>query len=264
LLIDSPETILFTDKNGNTASLEEVIDDGLDGGYEHRIPALGELLQSGSPYHQLLACIVLTSWGELSGFEAIIKWASNTATVPWAKEVVSVDRIYGADDSFERLADAVKTSYWNDENLELRKRQREAASSLLKLHADYYFGRTLSLALLKDPVWQTARQDEVAGPIEISLQAIQRGKQLGFDLAFQTASLLLVLARANDELTADFAERLLAQCQTNKRMLRELVSALGDASGRATLRTLYKLKRVGDPVVEAEADQALSRRESKM
>ena len=258
-----PEKILFTDRKGNTLPLEEVIADGLDGGYEERVPALMELVKTGSPYYRLMACIVLTSWGHRLGFETIIDWASDLTAVPWARESVTVDRIYSADDAFENLADALRTSYWNDTTPDLRKMQRDTARALLRIYPQVFFGRTLALALLRDKIWQSYGQSEIAKTILTSINTAQTGKKLSFDLTFQTASLLLVLARANDELTAKFAESLLSYFPANDRMLREIALALRDGQGPATLRVLDKLQRLGRPNVVVEVKKSLALRQGK-
>ena len=258
-----PEQILFTNNKGEVSSLEDIIADGLDGEYTDRIPALVELLESGSPYHRLMSCIVLTSWGHLLGFKAFISWASNPNSAPWSQEPVSVDRIYGADDAFENLADALKTSYWNDTTVELQKMQREAAEALLNIYSDYFFGQTLALALLKDPIWQSSRQNKIVNTLESCIHIIKSGKKIDFDLPYQTAWLLLVLAPVNDNLTAEFAERLIIECPENNRMLRELALALGDAKGPGTLQTLNKLKSISGPAVTAEVNRVLSRRQAR-
>ena len=70
--LNNAEALLFTDREGRRGQLQDIIDDGLDGGYENRIPALVELLNYGEPYHRLLACVMLTSWGHPLGFQILI------------------------------------------------------------------------------------------------------------------------------------------------------------------------------------------------
>lgn len=260
---NSPEQILFMDNEGNASSLEDIIADGLDGEYEDRIPALVELLSSGTPYHRLMACIILTSWGHPTGFQFLIKWASSPNSSPWSQEPVSVDRIYGVNDAFENLADALKTSYWNDETAELREMQREAAKALLSIYSDYFFGQTLALALLKDPVWQSSRQNEIIDTLKSCMQIIQSSEWRDFDLPYQTACLLLLLAHSNDDMTAEFAEQLITQFPNNDRMLRELALALGESRGQATLQILNRLKILGLPTVTTEVNKTISRRQTK-
>lgn len=260
----SPDKILFTDDEGNASSLEDIIADGLDGKYEGRIPALVKLSESGNPYQRLMACIVLTSWGHAAGFKLLISWASNPNSVPWVQEPVSVDRIYGANDAFENLADALKTSYWNDPTLELQGMQRKAAEALLNIYPSYFFGQTLTLALLKDPFWKNSGQDKIVNVLESCMRTIQDSKKFDFDLPYQTACLLVVLACSNDDMTAEFAERLITQFPEHDRMFRELASALGEASGQATWQTLNKLKCMGRPTVAVEVTRVISLRQSRI
>lgn len=258
------EQILFTNNNGEMSSLEDIIADGLDGEYKDRIPALLELLESNSPYHQLMSCIVLMSWGHPAGFKTLIKWASDPNNVPWGQEPVSVDRISGVDSAFENLADALKTSYWNDETDELKEMQREVIEALLKIYCSHFFGQTLALALLKDPIWKFSRQKRIVDTLESCIQIIESGKNLNFDLPYQTACLLLVLARSNDSLTAEFAERLIKQYPKNNRMLRELIQALGEGSGQSTLQILNKLKHTSIPTLTTEINKVLSLRQGRI
>jgi hypothetical protein len=68
----SPAELLFNDAEGKPTSLEDLIDDGLDGAYRDRVPALIELLHGGAPRDRLYACMVLTAWGVADGFTALI------------------------------------------------------------------------------------------------------------------------------------------------------------------------------------------------
>jgi hypothetical protein len=78
----SPAELLFSDAEGKPASLEDLIDDGLDGAYRDRIPALIGLLRDGAPRDRLYACMVLTAWGVAEGFTALIGWAEHTGSAP--------------------------------------------------------------------------------------------------------------------------------------------------------------------------------------
>lgn len=255
-----PEQILFTDNDGNKSSLEDIIDEGLDGEYQERIPHLTELLHSGSPLHKLLACVVLTSWGRHEGFETIILWSSNPKEVPWMEAPVSYDRFYGVDDAFEKMAEALKTSYWNESNDELIKMQRNAAASLLEIYTHYYFDRTLALALLKDSIWQTSWKDEVAEKIRLCISQIEKGEHSDFDLSFQTASLLFLLAAVDDRLTAQFAQQLMTLCNTNTRTLKEIIAALATADGAETLKILQKLSESNIPSISEDATREIQRK----
>ena len=260
----SPEDLLFTDLEGNRAQLQDVIADGLDGGYEDRIPELEHLLRTGSPYHRVMACVILTAWGQPSGFQTLIEWASDPATTPWANAPVTHDRIHGVDDAFENLADALKTSFWNEATPELRKMQREAAVALLKIYPDYFFDRTLALALVRDKTMPEALESQISAAIEASLQALRSGRNPGFDLAHQTASLILPVALANDVAAARFSDQVASLAPDNVRMLREVALSLATGTGDATRRCLERLKQLGKPSVTEEVDRALARRKAAL
>lgn len=255
----SPETLLFTDREGKPAQLQDIIDAGLDGGYEDRIPELVGLLETGTPYEQLLACAMLVSWGHPEGFRTLIRWASDPAHTPWHAAPVTYDRVYGVDDSFAILADALKTSFWNDANAELRQMQIDAARALLGIYNDYFFERSFALALTRDKSVAATLEPEICSAIENCLRAL-RAKKVGFDLAYQAASLLIPLARLNDEKAAYYADLFITQASDNARALREVALALAEGHGPKTLQVLERLKDSGNPAVAAEAEAAIARR----
>jgi hypothetical protein len=115
----SPAELLFSDAEGKPTSLEDLIDDGLDGAYRDRVPALIELLHGGAPRDRLYACMVLTAWGVADGFTALIGWAEHPGSAPWADHPVEIDRRHGVDAAFERLADAVRSSLQLDPSPDL-------------------------------------------------------------------------------------------------------------------------------------------------
>src|SRR5262245_53356795 len=79
-----PEELLFTDRTGARADLQDVIYDGLDVDYRDRYPALLHLLNGGAPAHRLYACAMLASWGVPGALRTIAQWASDPAATPWA------------------------------------------------------------------------------------------------------------------------------------------------------------------------------------
>jgi hypothetical protein len=58
----SPNELLFSNAEGKPTSPEDLIDDGLEGAYRGRVPALIALLHGGAPRDRLYACMVLTAW----------------------------------------------------------------------------------------------------------------------------------------------------------------------------------------------------------
>src|SRR5579872_766366 len=258
----SSEELLFSDKLGSRAQIQDVMDDGLDGGYEDRFPELRQLLKTGSPYHRLMACMLLTAWGDPAGFEALIEWASHPDQAPWAGNPVTYDRIYGSDDAFANLADAVKTSFWNDETPQLRELQRRAAAALLGIYHAYFFDRTLALALLRDKTMPAQLEKEISAALERSLGVLKSGKKPVFDLGMQAASLILPLAYVNDEAAARYADEI-TRLSGSTRALRELAASLAAGTGEATRRSLEKLQQSGNPEVIEEAKKALAARAAK-
>lgn len=260
--LNAPEELLFTDREGKRGQLQDIIDNGLEGGYEYRIPALIDLLNSGEPYHRLLACIMLTSWGHPSGFQTLINWASNSEDVPWKNSPVAYERISGSDSAFEMLADALKTSYYCEEDPTLKQWQIAATKALLGLYHRFYFGRTLALVIVREKEITIAVKNEIIAAIEFSIAILQQHTVLDFNLPFQVACLLIPLARLDDYAAATYANQLISNYPQNLRMLREVANALGDGKGDTTLATIQHLKTLGIPALKEDVENAISRRSS--
>ena len=256
----NPEELLFTDHEGTRGQLQDIIDEGLEGGYEDRLPALVDLLASGEPHHRLLACIMLTSWGHPVGFRTLIDWASNPSKVPWIDESIVYDRISGADSSFEMLADALMTSYYCENHHALKPLQTAAAKALLSVYHSHYFGRTLALAIVFDKQVAAAVKDEICSAIEASMATLRQHKPVGFDLPFQVACLVIPLASLNDSAAASCADQLILDYPQHQRMLGELLNGLVNGKGSYTLASLQRLKTLGIPDLEREAESAIARR----
>lgn len=259
----NPEEILFTDREGRRGQLQDIIDEGLDGGYDERVPALVDLLTSGNPYHRLLACVMLTSWGHPKGFQMLIDWASKPDNVPWIEEPVVYDRISGTDNAFEMLADAVMTSYYCEEDRALKPLRTAAVKALLGLYHSRYFGRTLALAIMRDRQVAAAAESEIYSAIEASMAVLDQREQVGFDLVFQVASLLIPLASLNDQAAASYANQLIARYSQNQRMLSELANALGEGRGPDTLASLQHMKTLGIPALDHDIKSAIARRSAR-
>ena len=142
----SPEQLLFTDTDGNPTQLQDLMDEGLDGGYEDRIPELIELMEYGEPVHRLWACMLLTGWGHERGLEQVARWARDPDSTPWASRPVDFDRIYGAGSSFASLADAVRTSFRSTSAPSLKLLQIKAIEALLDASSSHFVDRDLDMA----------------------------------------------------------------------------------------------------------------------
>jgi hypothetical protein len=260
----SPDDLLFRDRDGNSAPLQEVIDDGLDGGYEDRIPALEELLRNGTPEQRLYAAVALASWGQRPGFDALISWASEPGSAPWAGAPITYSRISGADAGFELLADALRASYLSKaaDRGGIRPLQVAASKALLGLADSHDFDRTLLVALVKDPEVTALVADDLKAALDAALTKLEAGENPGFDLATQTAGLLAPLARVDDAAAAHIAERLVKLRPSDQRMVRELVDSLAEGRGSATLHVLESLRSLEIPGLDAEVDRAIARHRS--
>jgi hypothetical protein len=252
------EEILFTNKKGQRAQLEDVIDDGLEEDYSERHAALIDLLQHGQPKHRLLACVMLASWGVKEGLDAIIQWADHPEFVPFRE--VSFDRITGTDDAFAMLADAIMAGRLLD-NLspDICVRREQATRALLGRYDTEFFDRKLAEALLTDPDLSSKCTGEIERAV---VAAIERSGHQGqsFDPAFQAAALLGPLARFSDEKAAQQAEALLHKAHGETRVLRELAFSLGYGKGPQSRAVLERLAQADTPSVREQAQRALASR----
>lgn len=247
----SPEELLFQDRRGKRIQLEDLIDEGLDEDYSDRIPELVRLLEEGESAHRLAAAVVLASWGVAAGLEAVISWARQGP--PWASGQAGVERLFGEDDTFARLADALRTSrLLGRADPALRQ---QAVEALLSIYERRYFGRSLANLLLMDPALAEACEGAVAQAAERALRALDEGKGHQ-DMALQIAALIGPLARFSDERATALGRGVLGR---GPRVARELAAALAEGRGRGTRELLEELQRHPDASVREEARKALVR-----
>lgn len=234
-----PETLLFTDRDGERGQLQDIIDDGLDGGYEHRVPQLIDLLAQGEDEHQLWACVTLVSWGHETGFDTLIAWADDPASVPWT-----------SGRGFGDLADAVRTSFYCEPSPQLLEWRRNAVLALLRVADRQPVSPGLALVLSRDEALAAAAEGELRAAIARALDRLSGDAPVDSGLANQVASLLMPLARLDDLAAATYADRLLEVKPRGQRVLRELADALGQGTGPATLNSLERLasRGIGDHV----------------
>lgn len=258
----SPEYILFADRDGNLDQLQNNIDEGPEG-FEDRISALIDLMHNGEPYHRLLACVMLTSWGYPTGFEMLIKWAVNSEQVPWSNEPVTYDRITGADSAFESLADGIRVSHHfkTEEVIQLRK---AAVKALLKLFPTTFFDNMLTLAIFSnnEELLPELRKD-IETAIDASFEVINSKKNLGFNLQMQVASLLGCLRQVDEDAVVNYAKKLIKNFPDDRRMLYELIGVLLNGNSQETLNLLEDLHHHELPVIQKEAIKALNYRRAQ-
>ena len=201
------DTLLFTDFDGQDASLEDVLSSGLDADVSPRVPGLVHLLEHGEPKHQLYAAMLLLGWGRPEGFAALSRWVASPGDAPWATTLVSWDRFTGEDDSFGQLASALATSRWSDATPALVAMQVQSYRELLSLYTSRFFGRSLADALDCHRAVAALVVPEMIGAIERGLERL-RERNSG-SLRFQLAALLVALAPHDGAATTRLARSIL-------------------------------------------------------
>ena len=247
------DDLFHTDLEGEHAMLVDVIDDGLEGELDDRIPQLRRLLSEGDDEERLNAARMLVAWCDPVGFEALLAWAAKPDSSPGA----AVNRFTGDDATFARLADALRTSQYSIHADEQRSLRADAGRALLELVEDYDFERELSAAV------SPLRADllpELTRAAERAVDAVAGSATPGFDLGTQAASLLMPLAREDDATAAELADRLIDAAPKDSRMLLELGDSMAAGTGPASLDVLQRLTKSRDPAVRENAAGALSRR----
>lgn len=255
-------TLLFEGLNGDRVAFEDVMDDGLDGGYEERVPALVSLLSSAdSAEHQVLGAALLIAWGQRAGFDSTIHWLKHPPEAPWSpmSSSVSSDR-FPMNDALPVLVDAARTSLWNDESQELRSMQGELLHSILELAQRTYLGPNIGLTVARSELLNAELHGDLISAVNGCLVALgEPHDDAGFDLAMQAARLILALARTDDEAAANAASELLA-LRPRELVVREVVQSLGEGDGPATAALLEEHALQGTGTVATEAREVLLRR----
>jgi hypothetical protein len=254
----SPAELLFRDAEGKPTSPEDLIDDGLDGAYRDRVPALIALVREGAPRDRLYACMVLTAWGVAEGFNALIGWAVQPGATPWADHPVEIDRRHGADAAFERLTDAVRSSLQLDASPELRRQQQAAVRALLGLYDRKFFGQAMQV-VASDPAIREGCADSIVAAADAAVRSSTAPPE-SFDLGWQAALLLSPVARIDDTKAAELARKLLGVQSGRTRVAREVALSLGRGTGVATHRVLEELAASTEATVASDAAAALARR----
>ena len=253
-----PEYVLYCDLDGIFVGLEEVMADGLERDYADRFDDLRALLANGAPVHRLHACVMLAGWGVREGFLTAAEWARAPEDVPWAGAPVSLDRMFGVDDAFARLAYGLDTAR-SVELAPVRSRLRVSATrALLSAYHRVFFDRSMALLLELDRQLAEATQQDIDRAVVRAIEAARSPQS--FDMAMQAAVLLGPLAALDDDRAAGLSDELARVARDRPRALRELAYALGSGTGPATLFRLKELAGSSEPAVAREAREWLERR----
>ena len=211
--------LLFrTDALGQPASFVDVIDDGLDGALDARIPELLALLNGPEEEAALKAALMLLSWGHREAFQVLENWSAHPNTVPWASESITKQRHSGADGSWSLIADAIRTSRYAKVRPTLDTDRLAAIRGLLCLTVDEDFDRSLATTIASISDAAELLADDLCSSIE-RLISSEGSEQ--FDRLFQAALLSKELARARPDRAKVFAQTIAAK-SPSQRTQREL------------------------------------------
>jgi len=249
------DDLFYTDLEGEQAMLVDVIDDGLEGELDDRIPELRRLLSEGDAEERLNAARMLVAWADPVGIEALLYWAEHPDESPGA----AVNRFTGGDATFARLADALRTSQYSVRADEFAAQRVEAARALLSLADEQDFERDLGGAMMNAAL-RTPLVRELQAAADRAVSAVEAGAEPGFDLGTQAANLLMPLAKEDDDAAAQLAERLIDVAPKDSRVLREIIDGMAAGSGPGTIDVLERLRKSRDPAVREDAEAALARR----
>jgi hypothetical protein len=152
------------------------------------------------------------------------------------------DRITGADSAFEKLADAIRTSYYGLESEEISSLRKSAIKSLLKLFPKVFFDNALTFAISsnKEELLPDIFED-IRTAISDSIETLQRKEKVDFNLQMQVASLIGILREFDEDTVVSYAKALIRQFPNDHRMLFELISVLGGCKTPGALEILEDL-----------------------
>ncbi|WP_405441712.1 hypothetical protein OG373_31345 [Streptomyces avidinii] len=247
--------LLGTDFDGRpTDDIDDVIHDAFESPrHLTRVPGLVALMNDpGMPeIERLLACVVLTTWGEAAGYEAVIRAAADPKKAPWYD--FSIDRKFSVDSTFAQLADAVAerdlTREKGTEALRL-----DAARALVRLADSEYFEDKLGELFDRDTL--QVLMDDVRDVIGRGVRSLEAGEKCSFDLPTQLVDLASGVSTVDGCLGVESAVSVL-NVSCSPRALIHAVPIVARARGPEGRRFGEYLLTFGNERVCAEVREAL-------
>ncbi|MFD8413594.1 hypothetical protein ACFV2Q_17785 [Streptomyces sp. NPDC059650] len=248
--------LLGTDFDGRpTDDIDDVIYDAFESPrHLARVPGLVALMNDpGAPeIDRFLACVVLTTWGEVAGYEAVIRAAADPKNSPWYD--FSIDRKFSVDSTFAQLAHAVAEPDLAREKGTGALRV-DAARALVRLADSEYFEDRLGE--LFDRATLQALRGDIEDVIARGVRSLAAGDRYRFDLPTQLVDLAAGVSTVDGRLAVDLAMSVL-NVSSSPRSLTHAVSIVYRAEGPEAVRFGEFLTTVGDEGVGREVREALS------
>ncbi|MFK0252676.1 hypothetical protein [Streptomyces sp. NPDC090445] len=248
--------LLGTDFDGRpTDDIDDVIYEAFESPrHLARVPGIVALMNdAGAPeIERFLACVVLTTWGEAAGYEAVIRAAEDPKNTPWYD--FSIDRKFSVDSTFAQLADTVaKRDLAREKGTEALR--QDAARALVRIADSEYFEDKLG-ELFDNATLQTLL-DDIKNVIGRGVRSLAAGQKCRFDLPTQLVDLASGASTVDGCLAVELAMSVLnVSCST--RSLIHAVPIVHRAKGPEGLRFGEYLMAVGDEEVRQHVREALS------
>lgn len=253
------ELLLRTDFDGRALDgAAALIGRGLGDERRHRrATELHPLLDDPAvdPLDRYLTLLVLASWADATGYQAVQVAADLGREVAWYE--CSVDRLWSVDDSFGNLADAVA---WSDELAAAEGTEvarRAAARALTGLIDTEYLANNAGFLVGSLPPREVG--GEVCRTVRRAVQALRGGARIPFPVGAQLLDALAGIAESFPADAVALALDVLAVDGSTPAMLRAV--AVVDRIPAAQAAPLEAaLDRSGEPEVRARVERARSRR----
>jgi hypothetical protein len=239
-----PDRLLRTNRDGEKASVLEVMESGLNGEYADRLPGLHTLMRTGRDEDRFWATYLLAAWADPEALRQVAEWAAQPDAVPWGDVPISEHRFLGVDETFEILADAVHTSVlMYDATPERRTAQLAGVNALLRLAPTHWIGTKVAgtLALAGDLLDQAL--PELRDAVQRSVEVLRNDREPLRTHELQTLELLALLTEADDAAAASAAEQLIEPL-TARRQLHSLAKVTQPPAGPRTTAVHRKVERV--------------------
>jgi hypothetical protein len=252
------QDLLYTDFDGaSLISPEQLIGYGLeDDRHLLRVPGLTVVAddEAAEPLDQFFACLVLTGWGEVSGYQAVAAAARGAGPPSW--HGLSRDRFRSADDTFGLLAAQVGLSDTMAERKGTESARLDALRALLAIADREGFGDQLGAALFTGP--PAALAADIVAVAERGLARLERQPWPPFDLPAQIVDILEPLVEVDEATAIALAEEVVRRDQ-RAHTLGFVAFLVAAGRTRAAAALGERIVAIGGPYVRDRLAEARAR-----